>query len=382
MNIAVVGAGIAGLSVSFLLKEQGHEVTIFEQAPKCMPVGAGILLQPSGQKVLKKLNLLTAIESTSRKLEGILANRSTGQTLVSLNYNQLSPELYGLGVRRSLLFSLLHDRCQKAGVEIIEDARITSARQSSDKVSIALKGKEFNFDIAISADGSRSMMRTIFSPVTKVHTYDYAAVWTLAPAKDLPPRLWQLVSGTKHLLGVLPVEDSLCSFFWGIPSNQKDIFFQSNIDHWKNEVRNLTPKLDQILDTITDLNQFTFADYRHSKMSSYHNGRVVFIGDAAHASSPHLGQGVNLALEDALALSDSINSKDTYKEAFTDYQSKRQASTRYYSMITALLTPFFQSDYPILGLGRDIALPLMPQIPWIKTQMISSMAGLKKSFFN
>ena len=382
MNIAIIGAGIAGLSASFLLREQGHRVVLFEQAQKCLPVGAGILLQPSGQHVLSELGLLDKIEEHSPKLHGLLAQCRSGRPLVSLRYDKLSPELYGLGVRRSLLFSVLLERCERSGVEFIEDAQIESARQFDNKVELCVKNQKYNFDLVVAADGSRSTMRQICFPETYVKQYSYAALWTLAPCNTLTPKLWQIVDGTKRLLGVLPVEKNLCSFFWGIQQNEKDQIWKDGINKWKEEVLNFEPSLSEIVNSIESLEQLSFATYRHVRMKKYYQDRIVFIGDAAHASSPHLGQGVNLALEDALTLANEFSKSSNYNEIYQSYQSKRHYNTKYYSQLTAILTPFFQSDFEILGLGRNLILPILPHIPFVGGQMTSSMAGLKRGWFD
>lgn len=382
MNIAVVGAGIAGLTVSFLLKEQGHKVTLFEQAPKCLPVGAGFLLQPSGQKVVSDLGILNKIEEVSPKLHEVFAETRARKTLVSLRYNKIGATYYALGVRRSLLFSILFNKCVQSGVEIVEGARIESASQNDSAVQIELKNKVYKFDLMVASDGTRSAIRKHFFPQVKAHEYSYAALWTLCPAANLQPRLWQMVEGTKRLIGILPVEKNLCSFFWGIRQDEKEIIWKNGIDYWRDEVCKFLPDLEEIASSVTSLEDLSYGTYRHVCLPKYHKGRIVFIGDAAHSSTPHLGQGVNLALEDAFALASEFRTSSDYKQIFSAYESKRFGKTKYYSNLTFLLSPFFQSDYSPLAWGRDIALPIMYRMPYVGSEMVRSVSGLKKGWIN
>ena len=116
-------------------------------------------------------------------------------------------------------------------------------------------------------------------------------------------------------------------------------------------------------------------------MKSVVDGRVVFVGDAAHATSPHLGQGLNLALEDALSLTDQMAANEDHRRAFRAYEAERKSMTRFYSKLTGALTPYFQTSNRLLQFGRDIALPLMPHLPYVGNQMVYTMAGLKTGWF-
>lgn len=125
MRIAIAGAGITGTTVGFLLAEQGHEVTIFEQAKVCQPVGAGIMLQNSGQQVLDRLGLLADLATASEELTGMTAMHVSGRNLVQLDFSKLGDEYFALGVHRGNLFEVLLNRCISSGVTIRNDQQIT-----------------------------------------------------------------------------------------------------------------------------------------------------------------------------------------------------------------------------------------------------------------
>jgi 2-polyprenyl-6-methoxyphenol hydroxylase-like FAD-dependent oxidoreductase len=102
---------------------------------------------------------------------------------------------------------------------------------------------------------------------------------------------------------------------------------------------------------------------------------VVAIGDAAHATTPHLGQGANLALLDAEALAEALDLDAPLDVRLAAYARQRTWQNRRYSLLSRGLSPFFQSDQTWLGMPRDLALPLMTAVPPVRALMERVLAG-------
>ena len=383
MKIAIVGGGLAGSTAAWLLAEQGHEVTLLEQAAKCGPVGAGILLQPSGLRILSRLGLLDEVLANSARIDALHAQHRTGRELVHLDYSKLDDELFGVGVLRGHLFSLLFKQCVAAGVNIREGYEATSCLQSADSVSVTdANGATIGpFDIVVAADGSRSRLRQASGLTKSVREYEEAALWLTGPCQSPENRLLQLVDTSGRLVGILPVGMGRCSFFWGITLQEKRGVWDNGVEAWKQQVVEFYPAAEEILADITSFDEITFATYRNVRMKSVVDRRVVFIGDAAHATSPHLGQGANLALVDAVCLADQLSANQDYSTAFARYRDARRSTTNYYSKLTGILTPFFQTQSRIQQFGRNLVLPVMPKLPFVGKQMALTMAGLKSGWF-
>lgn len=379
MNIAVVGSGIAGTTVAWQLAARGHSVTLFEQAGKCGPVGAGILLQPSGQAVLARLGVLDEVILKTAKITNLLAQHRSGRTLVHLPYDKVSGELFGLGVLRSHIFQVLFDRCTTAGVTVREGQLIAS--YAATDVGVELIGedgvKKGRFDLMIAADGSRSRLREHSGLTRSIREYPDAAFWTIGPYSGPQDRLLQIVGRCGRLMGMLPVGDGRCSFFWGLKKMEEPHVRASGLDAWKRQVVEFFPSAEEAIAEIESFEEVTYATYRNSRMRRVTQGRVAFIGDAAHATSPHLGQGLNLALVDAAVLAEQLLLHQDYRAAFAAYEKSRRSTTGFYSDLTGMLTPFFQTSNRMLQFGRDVSLPVMPHLPYVGKQMVYTMAGLK-----
>jgi 2-polyprenyl-6-methoxyphenol hydroxylase-like FAD-dependent oxidoreductase len=116
-------------------------------------------------------------------------------------------------------------------------------------------------------------------------------------------------------------------------------------------------------------------------MKQWHGNRVALLGDAAHALSPQLGQGVNLALMDAACLADTLKTWPL-SEALMRYSELRRRHLRFYQFATRWTTPFFQSNWLPLGWLRDAIFPVINQLPVLRREMTSTMAGGKTGPFN
>lgn len=379
MKIAIAGCGIAGTAAGYLLSSQGHEVTIFEQAQHCGPIGAGILIQPIGQLVLKSLGIYEEIYQQSAPLDYIEALKHSGKRLIQLEYQRLRTDLYGLGVHRGRLFNALLTLAKQGGVVVKEDARIVAYHLSESGVSLELESNEHTetFDFLIATDGARSRLRLASGIAHHSVEYAYGALWTTGVCTAVDDRLFQVVEGTKKLAGLLPIGNQECSFFWGLTAEQFERFKQKGIDAWKSEVLRLCPQAEEMVARINSFEELTFTTYRSVSMRSWSAERIVFLGDAAHPTSPHLGQGANLALEDAWAFAECLKQETDFRTACLLYESLRKNKIHFYQHITRWLTPFFQSDGVVKGWGRDVTLPVMSQIPVLREQMLKTLCGFK-----
>jgi 2-polyprenyl-6-methoxyphenol hydroxylase-like FAD-dependent oxidoreductase len=119
-------------------------------------------------------------------------------------------------------------------------------------------------------------------------------------------------------------------------------------------------------------------------MQRWHDGRVLAIGDCAHAMSPQLGQGANMALVDAAALDAAVaaqpRAKVDWPLVFSAYADSRRAHIRYYRQASRLLTPLFQSHSRSLAWLRDSALLLARYTPWGRAHAVSTLVGARSGW--
>lgn len=383
-NVGIVGFGIAGGALAIMLARAGHKVTLLERAPAVGPVGAGFLLQPTGQAVMRRLGLLDPIQAVSEPIHAIRAYKHNGSQLVNLKHAEVLPGHHAYGVHRGLLFETLHTAVIEAGVTIEIAQTIANWHSDHESVwAVSEQGIQHGpFDFIVAADGARSQLRQKLNPGLVEREYDFGALWLVGHSTQVRGYLHQITKSTQYLLGLLPIGNEQCALFWLLKRNQMDAVRQNGFATWREEVLRYSPLTEEVLTGINSFDQAVFTGYRHMQPTRLYNERVVCIGDAAHASSPHLGQGANMALLDGEALTEALAQAPTPQAAFAQYKHKRSGQIRYYATLSYFLTPFFQADGPWLGRGRDIGLPLMFSIPPIRWQMELAMTGVKTGWLS
>lgn len=389
LRIAIVGSGTAGPAAAIYLARAGHAVTLFERAPQKLPVGAGFMLQPTGMAVLHQLGLAEALRPQIATISKLYCRTKSGRVLLHLSYEELGSGLFGAGTHRATLLDLLLAAAQNAGADILWNTHISRLTRDAARrpllqdTSGSIHGP---YDLLLICDGAQSTLRDQSGVPARVSRYSWGALWFIGkrtPEFD-PQVLWQCVGTTRELTGFLPTgtQDDLLSLFWSIRLDHIDRWRQTPLEAWKRDILALAPQAESFLAQIDSHSQVATAAYHDVRMHHWHGDRVAILGDAAHALSPQLGQGVNLALMDAAVLAQSLATQTSLPEALAHYSRTRRSHLRFYQFATRWTTPFFQSDLLPLGWLRDLVFPIVQRIPPLRRQMTATMAGGKTGPFS
>jgi 2-polyprenyl-6-methoxyphenol hydroxylase-like FAD-dependent oxidoreductase len=155
------------------------------------------------------------------------------------------------------------------------------------------------------------------------------------------------------MAGVLPIGTEQAAFFWSLRAEDHAAWRATGLEAWKSEVRSLWPATSPLLDQIRSQDELTFARYAHKTIHRPAADRLIHIGDSWHSASPQLGQGANMALLDAFALAQALRATGDLGDALLTAVRMRRPHVRLYQLLTALLTPVYQSDSRIVPLARD-----------------------------
>lgn len=391
LNIGIVGCGTAGPAAAAFLHRLGHRVTIYERSTRLEPIGAGLLLQPTGMAVLQSLGVLDEMLRLGHRIDHLRGRNERGRTIMDLSYSDLRPGLFGLGVHRGGLFTTLLDLVNRLGISVHTGISIERARLVHDRAILidAAHNEHGPFDLVIVADGARSQLRSRLFEVQRHQTYDWAALWCVTRLTD--PRfqstLSQVYRGTDRMIGFLPTgratpdSPATISIFWSLPRHAFEGVRSAGLEAWKREACELAPHAAGLLAQVRSIDELVFASYQDVVLASPSAPPFVSLGDSAHAMSPQLGQGANLALVDAAELAACIESASDAKQslaaALNMFAERRRDHQRFYTIASRWLTPWFQSDMHWLAPVRDAIYHPCSRVGWVRRQMLASLAGIK-----
>ncbi|MDB5527756.1 MAG: glutamate synthase [Devosia sp.] len=387
LDIAICGAGPAGLATALYLQRLGHNPVVLERFDAPKPIGSGLILQPTGQAVLHDLGLLPAVVALGSPIDRLCGiDARSGRMVLDVGYKALPKLGRGLGIHRAALFDVLHDAVRAARSPIRTSSEIVTLRDAAaGKRTLVLTGDQQSegFDLVVDCLGAGSPLKSHSRAPGKSRPLTFGAIWATLPwhgAGFDPGALLQRYRAASVMAGVLPIGQSsdgapLAALFWSLKAADYEALKRDGLDAWKRVVLENWPETLPYLDAIADFETMTLARYVHHTMADPTGDGLVFVGDSAHSTSPQLGQGANMALLDARALYVGLRDKDDDLEgALGHYAGLRRNHVRLYQALSAMFTPFYQSDSHVLPVIRDVfvsALARVPPAPQFLAAMVS-----------
>lgn len=348
----MAGCGTAGLAAALLLHRDGHRVTLFERFDTPRPLGSGLLIQPTGQAVLRALGLEAELIARGAPVTRLIGHAGK-HCVLDVRYAALKRGGVGIGVHRATLFAILHDAVLAEGIVIEAGRAITAC--ADGRLHFADGSQTGRFELIVDAMGSRSPLVPATRPLA------FGALWAdLDWAGDfISDALQQRYRRASVMTGVLPIgtpHHATCpraALFWSLRGDRLADWRAAGLAAWKAELLALWPATAPLLDQITDSDQLTFASYAHRTLLQPVEPGLIHLGDAWHSTSPQLGQGANMALLDAYALALGLRRARTLPDALAETVRLRRDQIQLYQLLSRLLTPVYQSDGAAIPWLRD-----------------------------
>ena len=330
MEITIIGAGMAGLTTGIALKKFGHQVTIYEQAEQILPVGAAISLWSNGVKCLNYLGLTEQVEKLGGKMDNLAyIDGLTGDVMTQFSLYPLIEEVgqRPYPVSRAELQNMLMDEFGREDIHLAK--KMISFVEEGERVKIQFAdGSEIESDLLVGADGTHSITRAyVFGEQVERRYAGYVNWNGLVDVSDdyAAADQWTTFVGEGKRVSLMPVANNRFYFFFDVPlavglendRSQYKALFKQYFKGWCEPVQKLIDAVD-----VQKTNRVEIHDIE--PFANFYKGRVVIVGDAAHSTTPDIGQGGCQAMEDAIYLARSLQINTLgLQDSLRRYQNKR-----------------------------------------------------------
>ena len=361
-SITIIGGGIAGLTTAIALKQIGLEVKIYEAAPKIEALGAGLVLAANAMAALNKLGLVDEVSARGKLLSSFTVCDHNGKVIMKKASEDISPA-YGLdnvAIHRAELHRILLSKINKSN--IITGKYAEKAYQTKDKVLVEFRdGTKLETNYLLAADGVHSPIRRGLLPESAPRYAGYTCWRAIIDQKDFGLRDAYEVWGPKGRFGFVPIADNHLYWFAcinSIPNNERMKRYR---------IKDLERVFEGYYDPIPDILSHTQDDkliwndiVDIKPIPRYAYDQIVLLGDAAHATTPNLGQGACQAIEDAIILAGEMSSSRPYHESFQRFEKRRLKRTHYIINTSRRIGKAAQFENRALASFRNFVIRNMP----------------------
>ncbi|MFI1461500.1 FAD-dependent oxidoreductase [Nocardia carnea] len=320
----VVGAGIAGLTAAVALRRRGWQVEVLEKATEVGPAGSGLSLWPNGLRGLDTVGVGAPVREQALSATEAGMRDPSGRWLARTDVSEIR-DRYGdlVMIHRTDLFDILRGALGDESLRL--GAVVDSVDITDDGVRVRHSRGTSETDLVLGADGINSTVRALHWPYTTRPAYAGYTAWRSIVRPRTPVTSGGETIGRGNRFGIAPLRDGRV-YFYGSAT------VPAGTDSPGGELAELRRRFADWHDPIPDLLAATDPAtllrhdiYELPRLDSYVRGPVALLGDAAHAMTPNLGQGANLAIEDAVTVAALLDRHRDIETALAEYNRIRRA---------------------------------------------------------
>ena len=325
----VAGGGIAGMCTAIQLRKRGVAVDLLELEAEWRVAGAGISINGAALRALKTIGVVEEVLERGAGSDGVNLCTADGTVVGKLPTPRIAgPDISGAaGILRSELAGILSRATLKAGVTVRLGTTVqTVENEAGGQLRVrASDGTEGRYDLLIGADGLHSKVRSMFFPDAPAPRYTGQGSWRAVVPRDPETSAVSVFMGKATKVGVNPISrDQIYVFCLDHRAANERI----PEDQWKDLLTGLllefSGPMARVREHIKDSPLVVYRPLESLLLPPpWHHGAIVLVGDAAHATTPHLASGAALGIEDAIVLVEELDKEASIEAAATAYTKRR-----------------------------------------------------------
>jgi 2-polyprenyl-6-methoxyphenol hydroxylase-like FAD-dependent oxidoreductase len=327
-KILIVGGGIAGMASAIRFGEAGVAVDLIDIDPEWRVYGAGITITGPTLRAYKRLGLIEAIKAEGAITNGSRIFRFDGVHLRDLDEPALEEGLPATGgIMRPILHRIMQARVKELGTNVRLGLTVSALENVGEGVDVRFSDDSAGrYDLVIGADSVKSQVRSLAFPHMRKPEHTGQGCWRISIAK--PPGLKQgeFYFGHQFPAGITPCGVDKVYMWMLTPHVRREEHFDEE-ELYDNLKANLAPfggSAGWIRDNMTRDDWINYRPLEAALQTGpWFTGRIVLVGDAVHATTPHLASGAGIAVESAIVLVDEILNADSVGEGLQAYQDRR-----------------------------------------------------------
>ena len=385
---------MGGLVLALMLGRQGRSVAVVERQKDIQPLRRGELLQPNGLRILNQLGVLDGLKGlpsfTAHQYHFMRIGRGR---LCTVDYRQLPPPWnYTLALEPHYLLGHLVREIQGspnvqwfAGIEFFG---AISKNNVIIGVSVLNSNQKLELyaPLIVGSDGARSRVREAVGIQADVHVYREAYLTMMLPLPEGYRSEARYYVGRGEILGLFPLSEEKLYLFYMIQANEREAMKAGPLEPLKERLVKVDSSLDQSLGSVRSWDDVGYMPCVRVRAGRWSTDGAVLMGDAAHAMNPHVAQGRNQALEDAVILSGAIGGafrkNDFSSPMFESYETARRPVVEAYQRQGDEMVLFWNTGFPPAMWLRDRVFKRLDRNKRLRYKMLSLISGRSDARFS
>lgn len=326
-NVLVIGGGVTGSVAAIALAQKGVSVTLVEISPQWFGVGHGITVHGNALRAFREIGVADKIIAKGIPFHDIVIGHADGHIVTQVP----TPRTGGddlpatLGTLRSDLQTVLVDTIRELGVDVRLGVSATEFREQGDGVDVVLStGETERFDLVIGADGIRSATRAMLD-IPERPTPSGMGIWRFVTTRTADMAAGSVYyNGPWYKTGFAPISENEC-YAYVLTDPERIDDGRTNAEIVRSLLEGYHGAWDHVRESITEETFMNFQPIEWLMVQGpWHKGRVVIVGDAAHACPPLIAQGAAMCAEDAVILAETITQDGDIEELLQRFEARRK----------------------------------------------------------